>query len=131
MSSPRSVAILILAVLLGLATTAEASSNPVQGRWTAQLPGGALSYYHFKAGTVEPDGNIQGRFVHMYLDVHGAERLVHGTYVLAPFGPWGKWGKLTLLFDNGLQIKDIEPREPGVLKLHHVGLGHIVTYFRQ
>jgi len=127
----RSVAIIALVSLSALAAIPEARANPVQGRWTAQLPSGGLSYYHFKGGTTEPDGTIQGRFEHLYLDERGAQKLVHGTYTLAPFGPWGKWGKLTLMFDNGLRIKDIEHREPGVLKLHHFALGHAVTYYRQ
>jgi len=131
MTSSRSTLLVVLAALSTLATATQAfADNPVQGRWSAQLPGGAVTYYHFRAGTVEPDGTIQGRFEHMYLDEHG-ERVLHGTYVLAPFGPWGRWGKLTLLFDNGLKIKDVEHREPGVLKLHHVGLGRVVTYHRQ
>jgi hypothetical protein len=132
MRCPRSALVLSFALVLSLSTASIAhAGNPVQGRWTAQLPGGSLSYYHFKAGVVESDGTTQGRFVHMYLDERSGERLVHGTYVLAPYGPWGNWGKLTLLFDDGRQIKDIEHREPGVLKLYHVALGRAVIYHRQ
>jgi hypothetical protein len=51
-SLSRFVTMGFLVGLLSLGATSTAwANNPVAGRWVARLPGGAVSYYHFHAGT--------------------------------------------------------------------------------
>jgi len=112
-----------------LAVSTASAHNAIEGRWAARLPGGAVSYYQFLPGTVHPDDTIQGRFHHVYLDDRGVERTVHGTYVLLT--TIGNRGRLTLFFDDGQRVKDVEHGGGSVLQLRHVGLNRIVTYYRQ
>ena len=126
----RSVSVGFLTCLLSLAVVATAQAhNSVVGKWSAQLPGGATSYYTFFTGAQHPDDSSQGRFEHTYVDEHGVEHTMGGTYVLVH--TIANRGRLTLLFDDGLRVKDVEHGNNNVLQLRHVGLNRIITYYRQ
>jgi hypothetical protein len=125
----RSASVGFLACLLSLGVVTTAQANPVAGRWVARLPGGAVSSYAFDAGAVSADNSIHGRFTHVYVDDHGVEHTLNGTYVLVP--TIGNRGRLRLLFDDGLRIRDVEHAGNGVLQLRHIGLNRIITYYRQ
>jgi hypothetical protein len=126
----RSAAAGFLACVLCLAAVSTAHAhNPLVGNWAARLPGGAVSYYTFQVGAVHPDDSIQGRFQHTFMDDRGVQHTLHGTYVLVT--TIGNRGRLTLLFDDGLKVKDVEHGGNNVLQLRHVGMNRNITYFRQ
>jgi hypothetical protein len=124
--------IVLLALVAGLSLFAGVSSAyaraPVEGRWAARLPGGAVSYYHFHGATRHPDDTFQGRFDHVFIDDRGIERTVHGTYLLSTVA---NRGRLTLLFDDGSRTTDVEHRAEGVLLLRHLGSGQMIAFVRQ
>jgi hypothetical protein len=121
--------LLFAAMLAGLALGPigqTQASNPIHGKWVAQVPGGGVSYYHFHNAVERNSTFDKGRFTHVYHD-RGREVVLQGTYRLRHFG---HRGKLHLHFDNGLRIDDIEHAGKDWLQLRHVGRGIELTYTR-
>jgi hypothetical protein len=129
-SSIRSASIGFLACFLALAAVSTAHAhNNLTGSWVARLPGGAVSSYTFGPGVVHADDSIHGRFQHTFVDDRGVQHTVQGGYILVP--TIANRGRLTLRFDDGLIVKDVEHGGANFLQLRHVGLNRNITYFRQ
>jgi hypothetical protein len=116
-------------LLLLAATSVAQANNPIAGRWGTRLPNGTVSSYLFDPGTVAADNSIRGRFQHTYVDDHGVEHAVNGSYVLVP--TIGNRGRLRLHFDDGMTVREVEHGGNDVLQLRHVGLNRVITYYRQ